>query len=58
MTCRTKAKLWLVIYWANIGLLLYWLIRFILNESAGLGITTPMMGAAVGVLVSMTVTRY
>lgn len=58
MSCRTKAKLWLIIYWANTGLLLYWLVRFILNETAGPGITTPMMGAAVGVLVSMMVTRY
>lgn len=58
MSCLTKAKLWLIIYWANVGLFLYWLTRFILNEHAGLGITTPMMGAAVGALVTMAVTRY
>lgn len=58
MSCRTKAKLWLVIYWANTVLLLFSMIRFILTETAGLGVTTPMTGAAVGVLVSMAVTRY
>lgn len=58
MSCRTKAKLWLTIYWANTALLLYGLVRFILTDAPGLGVTTPVMGAAVGVLVSMTVTRY
>ena len=58
MSCRTKAKLWLTIYWANTALLLYGLVRFILTDAPGLDVTTPVMGAAVGVLVSMTVTPY
>ena len=58
MSCLTKAKLWLIIYWANVGLLIYAIVRLLLADQWGLGQTTPPMAAGIGALVSGTVTRY
>ena len=58
MSCLAQAKLWLIIYWANVGLLIYAIIRLILADDWGLAYSTPPLAATIGALVSMAVTRY
>ena len=58
MSCLTKAKLWLIVYWANVGLLVYAIVRLLLADQWGLANTTPPMVASIGALISGAVTRY
>lgn len=58
MSCRTQAKIWLTIYWANVGMLLYAIIRLLLADQWGLGQMITPVAAVIGAFVSMAVTRY
>ena len=60
MSCLTKAKLWLFVYWANVGLLVYAIVRLLLAgfDQWSLAQMAMPVAAVVGAFVSMAVTRY